>query len=564
MPASASRWLPLALVALLALWLRTHDLAARPLHADEANQAVKTGELLESGRYAFDPRDHHGPTLYYAALPIAWLRGQRTLAALDETTVRLVPALAGTLAVVLLGLLAAPLGRFPSLAAAAFLALSPPAVYYARYFVQETLLLAFTLGACLCVQRWWSGRRVRWALAAGVAVGLMQATKASAPLFLFAAALACAIALRRPRRAIALVAPDPASAVQPAPRPAARLARHFALGIAMAVFVAALFYSSFGTHPAGLRDAIATYFQAAQRLEGATGHEKPWSYYACLLTWWPAGGLVFQQLAFVATALAGLALALLPSRALRFSAARSSSQPSTSTPPPASASISPAPVSSSPIHASPTEPSSSRPRHLQSTPPSAQRHLINDTLPLLFRWAAVYTVLVAAALSLTPYKTPWHVIHLVPGLALLAAGALAAIPRRGIGVLLAAAILAQLAAQTRLAVFQRPADPRNPYAYVHSSPDVLKFRPLADAALARSPGGVIRVIGEEYWPLPWYFRGVSRVGYWSTPPDDCDGALVIASSTQAGAVRARLHGAYRESLLGLRPGFLCVVFTPAP
>jgi uncharacterized protein (TIGR03663 family) len=567
MSASASRWLPLALAALFALWLRTHDLAARPLHADEANQAVKTGELLESGRYAFDPHDHHGPTLYYAALPIAWLRGQRTLATLDEITVRLVPALAGTLAVVLLGLLAAPLGRFPSLVAAAFFALSPPAVYYARYFVQETLLLAFTLGACLCVQRWWSGRRVRWALAAGVAIGLMQATKASAPLFLLAAALACAIALRRPRRAAALAAPDPASAGLRAPMPAARLARHLAVAVAAAVFVTALFYSSFGTHPAGLRDAVATYFQAAERLEGATGHEKPWGYYARLLAWWPAGGLVFQQLAFVATALAGLALALLPSRVLRFSAVRSSSQPSTSTPPPASASISPAPVSSSPVHASPTEPSSSLLPHRPPPPlsaSSAQRHLINDTFPSLFRWAAVYTVLVAAALSLTPYKTPWHVIHLVPGLALLAAGALAAIPRRGIGVLLAAAVLAQLAAQTRLAVFQRPADPRNPYAYVHSSPDVLKFRPLADAALARSPGGVIRVIGEEYWPLPWYFRGVPRVGYWSTPPDDCDGALVIASSAHAGAVRARLHGAYRESLLGLRPGFLCVVFTPAP
>ena len=27
------------------------------MHADEANQAVKFGELLETGRYAFDPRD---------------------------------------------------------------------------------------------------------------------------------------------------------------------------------------------------------------------------------------------------------------------------------------------------------------------------------------------------------------------------------------------------------------------------------------------------------------------------------------------------------------------------
>jgi hypothetical protein len=27
-------------------------------------------------------------------------------------------------------------------------------------------------------------------------------------------------------------------------------------------------------------------------------------------------------------------------------------------------------------------------------------------------------------------------------------------------------------------------------------------------------------------------------------------------------VRAKLHGKYRESFLGLRPGFVCIVFTP--
>jgi predicted membrane-bound mannosyltransferase len=113
-------------------------------------------------------------------------------------------------------------------------------------------------------------------------------------------------------------------------------------------------------------------------------------------------------------------------------------------------------------------------------------------------------------------------------------------------------------------VFLRPADARNPFAYVHSSPDVRKLRELAEAALARQPAGIIRVISEEYWPLPWYLRTVpaTSVGYWPAPPAACDGALVIASAAQAVAVRARLRGDYHESYLGLRPGFLCVVFTP--
>jgi predicted membrane-bound mannosyltransferase len=157
-------------------------------------------------------------------------------------------------------------------------------------------------------------------------------------------------------------------------------------------------------------------------------------------------------------------------------------------------------------------------------------------------------------------------VHFVPAMAILAAGALAAVNRlptgRFVAAALAIAVLGMLGKQTRLVAFQRPADARNPYAYVHSSPDVMKIRQLAEEALARSPDQPIRVVSEEYWPLPWYLRGLPRVGFWTTPPEDCDGALVITSTTQGEAVRAKLRGHYRESILGLRPGVLCIVFTP--
>ena len=58
------------------------------MHHDEANQAIKFGDLLERGDYRYDYRDHHGPTLYYLTLPSAWLGGQQTLASLDEVTLR--------------------------------------------------------------------------------------------------------------------------------------------------------------------------------------------------------------------------------------------------------------------------------------------------------------------------------------------------------------------------------------------------------------------------------------------------------------------------------------------
>ncbi len=485
MPNPFLRWLPLALLALAAFWLRTHELARRPMHADEANQAVKLGELLDAGRYAFDPRDHHGPTLYFAAVPVAWLRGELSLATLTEKTVRLVPALFGTAAVLLLALLAAPLGRWPALAAAAFLALAPPAVYFSRYFIQETLLLTFALATFLAVRAWWRSGLTRWALAAGIGAGLMQATKASAPLFLAAAAVALALcrdtrpATRRPRRDLAFAA-------------------------AAALVTGFLLYSSFGTHLAGARDALGAYGHALTRFgadAGPTGHEKPWWYYLRIFGWHREGGLLWHQAAFSALAVIGVLVAIFR-----------------------------------------REP--------------------------FVRGVAIYTAIVGGTFSLFAYKTPWHAVHFVPGMAILAVATLAAIGRLRTGRLVATAFalitFATLFQQTWRASFLRPADQRNPYAYVHSSPDVLKYRALAEDALARAPYQPIRVIADEYWPLPWYFRGLPRVGFWATPPEDCDGALVISSPEQADTVRARFRRTYRESILGLRPGVVRIVFTPEP
>ena len=515
--ASARRWLPVALIVLVAFWLRTYDIAQRPMHADEANQALKTGQLIESGRYTFDPRDHHGPTLYYAAVPVAWIRGQATLAALSEGTLRLVPAVFGTASVLLLALLALPLGRGPALAAAAFLAVSPPAVYYSRYFIQETLLATLLLAALVCTQRWWRHGRLCWAIAAGACAGLMQATKGSAPLFALGALVAALVA--------------------GAGRPAStRPWRDGAIAAATALLIAAFFFTSFGRNLSGAGDALAAYHHAWTRVSGPSGHEKPWWYYLRLFAWHREGGLVWEQVAFSVLAACGLAGVLAATVRKNFTGGAAGRSP-----------LAGAGLRSSPANRlTPIEPN-----------PLASRFA---------RWAAVYTLLVAVAFSLSPYKTPWHAIHFVPGMALLAASAIAAIGRlrtgRVVAVLFVGTVVAALAAQTRLVAFLRPADARNPFAYVHSSPDVVKARALVEAALARSPGQPVRIISEEYWPLPWYLRGLPNIGYWPAPTKDCDGALIIASASQAADVRSRLHGPYRESFLGLRPGFLCIIFTP--
>ena len=100
--------LSLVIVAAAALAFRLPQLGRRPMHCDEANQAMKAGLLLETGRYDYDPQDHHGPSLYWLTLPALRLRGVESFAASSEADYRIVPVAFGVGMV----LFASPLGRW--------------------------------------------------------------------------------------------------------------------------------------------------------------------------------------------------------------------------------------------------------------------------------------------------------------------------------------------------------------------------------------------------------------------------------------------------------------------
>ena len=150
------------------------------MHHDEANQAVKFGALLERGQYRYDAHDHHGPTLYYLTLPAAWLRGQATLASLDERTLRGVTAVFGAgrsccSCPWIAAASAAP--RWPPRALLA--AVSPALIYYSRFYIQESLFVFFAVGFLVALGRY-AGARAAVAAALGVGglfAGLAYATK---------------------------------------------------------------------------------------------------------------------------------------------------------------------------------------------------------------------------------------------------------------------------------------------------------------------------------------------------------------------------------------------------
>jgi uncharacterized protein (TIGR03663 family) len=561
-------WISTFVILSLALAVRVWRLSERPMHPDEANQAVRAGELLQSGQYRYDPGDHHGPSLYWFTLPVLRLCGAADLAGMQEWMVRLVPALFGTGLVLLLALVADGLGSPATVAAALLTALSPAMVYYSRYYVHEMLLVFFTLAVIACGWRYVCRPTLFWAAAVGSSVGLVYSTKETGILALLAMAIGLAVTVpwarwcgNRPPPSHSASggtkgAGPPPDGRPPIPLPLSTYFRPGAVVLAglAGVLVAAALYSSFGRNGSGLADSVRAFAQYARR--GAQGdlHAHPWyRYFEWLCAYRPGKGFFWSEGLIVAlAAVAGLA-AFWPGGGGR--AAGGGQQAAAHHP------------SSVVCH-----PSS------HYLPPSAHCPLPTAHCPLpswpLVRFLTVYTLVLAGLYSAIPYKTPWCLLSFLNGMILLAGvGAwwLMRIRRlRAVAAILLAAGVLHLGRQAYQLNFRFAADQRNPWVYAHTSTDVLRLADLVGRLAAASPdraGMPIHVVGPaNYWPLPWYLRRLpaGTVGYW---PDadawqrDLAGlprpSVALAAAEFDPAVAARLPADYGpRGIYGLRPQVL--------
>src|SRR5271168_3886521 len=98
------RWFVTGFLAVLALAaaLRLPELDLRPMHNDEAVNAMKFGALWTDNNYKYDPNEFHGPTLPYFTLPAALLNPAGNFNDFNEATFRVVAAGFGVALIVLL------------------------------------------------------------------------------------------------------------------------------------------------------------------------------------------------------------------------------------------------------------------------------------------------------------------------------------------------------------------------------------------------------------------------------------------------------------------------------
>jgi len=484
-------------VAAGALAFRLPRLGLRPMHADEAVQAAIFRDLWQQGRYVYRPEEFHGPTLPYATLPSAWLGDAQTFAETTAATYRIVPVLFGAGMVLLVWLLADGLGRPAAVCAAVLMAVSPAMVFYSRYYIHETLLVFFTLAAIGFGWRWVQTGRLAWCLGAGACVGLVQAAKETAVIAYAAAAGAAGLVwlFRRLSGRPAGQPPDGAP-LEGAPR---RLWWQATLALVVAANVAVVLYSSFLTNLHGPIDAVLTYVTWAGRAAGGSPHVHPWYEYLHRLGYWRlADGPWWSEGLILGLAGVGIVLSWLPGR-----------------------------------------------------------KLLRGASVRLVRWLGFYTVAVVVVYSAIPYKTPWCVLTMLEGAALLAGvGAVAlvrAVPTRPLKVLAGLVLLAaagQLGWQAYRASYIIPAHPSNPYVYAHTSPGIEQLARKVDELARASDDGYatpVKIIWHDgyFWPLPWYLRRFEHVEPWKKVPPDAAAPVVIASPEHNAALDKRLGATHR-------------------
>jgi len=288
------------LVGATATGLRLSRLSLRPMHPDEAVHACKFGALLEEGFYNYDPHEYHGPVLNYLSLIPAWFCGVTSYSQTTESMLRIVPALASILMVLLFFAVADGLGRAVAALSAALMAVSPVFVFYGRYYIQETLLVFFTANFIFAAYLYCRNKKWWWAIFAGFSLGLMHATKETFIINVAAMVAAAAITCYRHKRLL----PNQTFKDHAIPK-------GVLIALLTAAFTSSLFYSSFFTNLHGIIDSLAALGNYIHFTQERQIHFHPWYYYFRLLIYSKSTeGPVWSEIFIVLFTLAGFMFAL--------------------------------------------------------------------------------------------------------------------------------------------------------------------------------------------------------------------------------------------------------------
>jgi predicted membrane-bound mannosyltransferase/sugar lactone lactonase YvrE len=161
-----------ALVSLMAIaaGLRFWGLDWRAVHHDESLHAQYTYYLYNADGYRHDPL-MHGPFLFHTGTLIYFLFGD------SDYTMRILPAIFGTVLVGMPYLLRKQIGMPAVLIAAVLLTFSPTLLYFSRFYRNELYIAVFTLGIVICIWRYLEDRKMTYLYALAALLALSFSSK---------------------------------------------------------------------------------------------------------------------------------------------------------------------------------------------------------------------------------------------------------------------------------------------------------------------------------------------------------------------------------------------------
>jgi predicted membrane-bound mannosyltransferase len=289
---------------------------------------------------------------------------------------------------------------------------------------------------------------------------------------------------------------------------------HAFILLGSAFVVAFLFFSSFFQNPKGIMDSVLSFQSYFGKAGDAGFHSYPWPYYLKMLSFSRFGnGPVWSEALILVLAIFGCVAAFYP---------------------------------------------------------KSQK----NSSPLFMRFIFFFTLLATAVYSLIPYKTPWNMLPFFIGIILLAGNGAAFLLDRSknlaswsLILLIVCAGIFHLGYQAHSANFRFHADSRNPYVYAQTNTDFLNLvQRVNDIAQYHhdQKDMLIKVIThpDEAWPLPWYLRVFTRVGYWQEAEKAGvleDVPVIISSIDKTEHLLAELQQTHQGEFFGLRPEVLLAV-----
>ena len=483
------------LIFLIAAVLRLYDLNLVPLHHDEGVNGNFLVRLVREGAYTYDPANYHGPTLYYFSAIIPWIikvlfgNAARDNYGLTTFNIRLITVVFGLATIGLILLLRRRLGSVATLAAGLMLAVSPGAVYLSRYFIHESLFVFFTLGIVVAAIRFYDERNPAYLMPLAACAALLFATKETAMI----SAGVLIIALGTTWLYMNLIR-GPAKRIS-APGGWRGVIEEMGgqasltMSFAVALVVFLTLYVLFYSSFFTNYKGLSDSLQTFA-IWTKTGKEAHAHPPETYLVW-----LVKQESPLLFLGAIGAALAVLKPR---------------------------------------------------------------NSLAL---FCGLWSFGLIAAYSLIPYKTPWLVLNFIVPLALITGYAIQVVYEMDRGrlgfsagiVVIALGVALYQCVDLNFVNYDNDST-KYVYVYAHTKRSTLELVKDIDRIAKENAGNStgITIVSPDYWPLPWYFRNYTRVGYYGRMAAASE-PIIIANADQKDQVDAN-YGQFYQQVTGPDPG----------